>query len=118
MDVLAQWEPGGGGDLLPALSSTRVLLAVPSTSRVPRRSPTPAHPQPTRPACGPLFLFPDLSPRPSGLDIMGDGGEGEDEVQFLRTVSISVLGVSGVISPVPLSVSLSPGVSVMIVRSL
>ena len=49
---------------------------------------------------------------------MGDGGEGEDEVQFLRTVSISVLGVSGVISPVPLSVSLSPGVSVLIVRSL
>lgn len=116
---LAQWEPGGGA-LLPALSSTRILLllAVPSTPRVPQRSPTPAHPQPTRPACGPLLLFPDLSPRPSGLDIMGDGGEGEDEVQFLRTVRISVLGVSGTISRGPLSVSLSRDVSVLIAGSL
>lgn len=109
----------GGGDLLPALSSTRILLAVPSTSRVPQRSPTPAHPQPTRPACSPLLLFPDLSPRPSGLDIMGDGGEGEDEVQFLRTVRISVLGgVTGATSRVPLSVSLSPDVSVRIAGDL
>lgn len=49
---------------------------------------------------------------------MGDGGEGEDEVQFLRTVSISVLGVSGAISRDPLSVSLSRDVSVLIAGGL
>lgn len=59
-------------------------------------------PQPARPACSPLPPSPD--PGSSGLDIMGDGGEGEDEVQFLRTVSISGRGVSGATS---LSVSLS-----------
>lgn len=49
---------------------------------------------------------------------MGDGGEGEDEVQFLRTVRISVLGVSGAISRGPLSVSLSRDVSVLIAGGL
>lgn len=108
----------GGGDFLPALSSTRILLSVPSTSRLPQRSPTPAHPQPTRPAYSPVLLFPDLSPCPSGLNIMGDGGEGEDEVQFLRTVRISVLGGLGGYLLGPLSVSLSWDISVLIAVGL
>lgn len=80
-------------------------------------SPPPARP-PARPARGPLLLFPDLSPGLSGLDIMGDGAEGEDEVQFLRTVRISALGVSGAVSGDPLSVSLSLDVSVLIAGGL
>lgn len=94
--ALAQWEPGGG-DLLPALASAWVLLAVPSASRVPLVSPELSDPRPpaARPAGVPFFLFLDLSAVPSGLDIMGDGGEGEDEVQFLRTVRISLGGLWG-----------------------
>lgn len=44
------------------------------------------------PSLRPLLPIAGLSAVPSGLDTMGDGGEGEDEVQFLRTVRISAGG--------------------------
>ena len=44
--ALAQWEPRGG-DLLAALSSTRVLLAVPSALRVPLATPEVSDPSPS-----------------------------------------------------------------------
>ena len=58
--ALVQWEPGGG-DLLPALSSTRVLHAVPSTPRVPLASPEVSDPSPP-PAHPPGLQPPPQSP--------------------------------------------------------
>ena len=109
----APWSNGSPGagtssQLCPAHESSTQFHLPRGCLWRPQRSPTPTRPQPTRPAFSPLLLVPDFNPTSdaSGFDIMGDGGEGEDEVQFLRTVRISVLGSLG-LSRVPLSASLS-----------
>uniref|UniRef100_A0A8C9DQL2 Inositol 1,4,5-trisphosphate/ryanodine receptor domain-containing protein n=1 Tax=Prolemur simus TaxID=1328070 RepID=A0A8C9DQL2_PROSS len=88
---------GAGGREPPLISvqhacPPRSSIYLAGASGVPRG----LRPQPTRLACRPPPLFPDLSPVPSGLDSMGDA-EGEDEVQFLRTDDEVVLQCSATV---------------------